>query len=467
MADPPTIYHAIDTPSTDFESEEDDAWEDEGYASPVQASRTTKTSRPSGGLASRPSSELIKSPRVPWRRPISVCLVDPFGTLPIEVDGITNQLLYFYGQNSYWETAYALSETIKPSIKGSWEYQAGVSVSHFHILMARSALHQLRVNKHTTPATRKRLEYAALKHQDEALTLLREKVDLGPEADPKEILTSVISIATFEQRYGDRERAHLHFRAARDMIKQVGGFQDGLHDRLREEQALWFEGIYNDPAASFVWGKEDASTRCRWLKSLLGEVDRIWRDRLLLPPKFKAPFLAQDGRLHEFLSRKTQGRFISVYSDIDEAVAQQRCLLIFVCIIAALHAQLEGKSLVRQSQRVLSITMAVRGYADWIEERLVEHNLGESHATADMLWIMLQNYHEFKPRVTSAAAMDALRRLDMRDCHWRACGIANVAKYLPDNRGLELRNSLLAFIRGDKYTGKMNFNEFDFSYADG
>jgi hypothetical protein len=80
---------------------------------------------------------------------------------------------------------------------------------------------------------------------------------------------------------------------------------------------------------------------------------------------------------------------------------------------------------------------------------------------------MLQNYHECKPHLPSAAAMQALRRLDIRDCHWRACGIANVVKYLPEKRRLELQKSLLAFVKGDRYAGKVAFNEFVFSYADG
>ncbi|KIW88079.1 uncharacterized protein Z519_11189 [Cladophialophora bantiana CBS 173.52] len=463
-----SCLYDVDTPRTDSETDGFNTSEDElSYAAikaKVQkAHRTTSTS--TNGARSQ---QLINSPRPPLPKPISACLVDPFETLPIEVDGITNQLLHFYGQNSYWQTAYALSPKIKPSIKGSWEYQAGACLTHFHILMARSALHQLRMNaKYATPATRKALEYAALKHQTKAITLLRENVQLGSNADLKLILTSIISLATFEQRYGERERAVLHFRTGRDIIRQIG-LQDGLHDRLREEQALWFEGVYRDPEASWMWGQEDANVRFGWLKSLLKDVDRIWRDRQLLQLKDKGPYVVEDMRLHEFLFRETTGKSVSVYGDIDEFIAQQRCVLILMSVICGVHGVLETQDHLKVVSKTMALNTAIQAYVDFIEGLLAEHDLGEEQAVADLLWMMCQNYRDAKPRLVNAGTMtvrESLQRLDLRDCHWRASGIANVVKYLPGSRQQSLRNMLLAFLNGKPYSGKVKFNEFEFSYA--
>ncbi|KAJ9638071.1 uncharacterized protein PV06_04946 [Exophiala oligosperma] len=416
--------------------------------------------------SSRGSSlELINVPQTAWQRSISACMVDPFGQLPVDIDEVTNQLLHFYGQDLYWQTAYALSNSIRPSIKGSWEYQTSLSRTHFHILMARSALHQLRLNKYVSATKQKDLEVAALKHQGNALAVLRKQVARGSQADRKEILTSTISLATFEQRYGDREKSYLHFKVARDIIKQLG-FRGGLHDRLREEQALWFEGIYKDPQASFVWSTEDATTRFKWLKTLLGEVDRIWRDRILLPPKHRHSFVGENNRLQEFLFRKTSGKLISVYGDIDEGVAQQRCLLIVVCIIVGLHAQLEGKSILRQNFKALAVFDAISAYADALEERLIELDVGSEESAADLLWIMLENYRNFKPFSVNPAAVQALKTLDIANCHWRASAIANVLKYLPEGRQMELKEWLSDFVKSSRYTGKAAaLNEFAFSYA--
>ncbi|KIW11652.1 hypothetical protein PV08_10954 [Exophiala spinifera] len=435
--------------------------EDDDPETPDESQHGSKRGIPSR----RRSVELINGQLTVWQRSISACMVDPFGQLAIEIDGVTNQLLYFYGQDAYWQTAYALSNSIKPSIKGSWEYQTSLSRTHFHILMARSALHQLRLNKYISAGKQKDLEVAALKHQGNAIAVLRKQVARGPQADKKEILTSTISLATFEQRYGDPEKSYLHFKVARDIIRQLG-FRGGLHDRLREEQALWFEGIYQDPKASFVWSPEDATTRFKWLKTLLAEVDQIWRDRILLPPKHRTSFLGENKRLQEFLLRKTTGKLISIYGDIDENVAQQRCLLILVCIIVGLHAQLEAKSILRQNPKALAVFDAISAYVTGLEERLIDLDLGSEHSAADLLWIMLENYRDFKPHSANPAAVEALDNLDLANCHWRASAVANVLKYLPKERQVELREWLSGFVQSTRYPGKAAaLNQFAFSYA--
>ncbi|OCT50036.1 hypothetical protein CLCR_07132 [Cladophialophora carrionii] len=455
-----------DTPSSESSTDSFDTSEDEQQYAPAQVRKSR-------------SRQLINSPRrpstsafaYPVPKPISACLVDPFYTLPIEVDTTTNKLLHFYSQDSYWATAYALSPKIKPSIKGSWEYQAGACLSHFHILMARSALHQLRMNeKWGSEKARRELEYAALKHQTEAITLLRENVSRGPHADLKLILTSIISLATFEQRYGDRARAVLHFRTGRDIIRQIGMQDHGLNDRLREEQALWFEGIYRDPEASWMWGKEDANERLGWLKTLLREVDRMWRDRQLLPLRDKTQSrVPADSRLREFMFRETTGRSVSVYGDIDEFVAQQRCILVFVCVMCAIYEELgDSSGGLKTASKAMALNVAIRAYAAFLEDLLVEHALGPDQAVADLLWMMCQNYRDVKVHLVAAgpaAPKGALQRLDLKDCHWRASGIANVVKYLPEKRQSSLRNMLLDFIDGKPYTGKVRVNEFEFSYA--
>lgn len=390
-------------------------------------------------------------------------MVDPFGSMPFEIDDITNQLLHFYGHPSYWQTAYALSPKVKLSMKGSWEYQAGGSPTHFHTLMARSALHQLRMNKWTTLTTRKTLQFAALKHQSEAVSALRRNVDRGSEADLKEIMTSTISLGTFEQRYGSREIAQLHFKVARDVFKQLG-FGDGLHGRLREEQALWFEGIYADPHASFMWGMQDVPLRTGWAKALLEDVDRVWRLRQTSTTG-TVSFIHRQRRFAEFLSRDTNDRLIGAYGDIDETTSQQRCLLILVIMITSIEKNIpQGGSGTSPSSRLESLYVAASGYASWIEAMLVENDLGEEQAIADLLWIMLQNYRDVKPQLSNQVALQALRSLDAQECQWKACGVANIMKYLPGDRRAEVSNWLLGFVKGKLYPGKVVLDDFMFSY---
>ncbi|KAK5058710.1 hypothetical protein LTR84_010974 [Exophiala bonariae] len=422
--------------------------------------KDTPSSLPSSHI-----SDIVRTVDPIWRNAISACMIDPFGTLPIEVDDVTNQLLHFYGQQSYWQTAYALSPSVKVSMKGSWEYQAGISTTHFHILMARSALHQLRMNRWAAGTTRRHLQYAAAKHQAEAVTILRTNVARGNEANIKEILTSVISLATFEQRYGSREKALMHFKAARDLFKQLG-IGEGVDDRLREEQALWFEGIYADPGASFMWSTEDASERLTWLTTLLDEVDRIWKDQQLLPINARSAVVPPETRLREFISRDTAGRIIGAYGDINEAALQMRCLLILVSVITNLHVQFGSKKHAPGAPKLQVVVAAAQGYASWVEDMLIHNKLGEDQALADMLWIMLQNFRDMKPRIPNGLASQALSKLNMQHCHWHACGTANIVKYMPEHRQLVLRDWLLAFVCGRRYTTKIKLNDFIFSYTD-
>ncbi|KAK4946109.1 hypothetical protein LTR10_014911 [Elasticomyces elasticus] len=445
-----------ETDSSDQEVDEDDAFNQETPQSGVDSSDSQKST-------ATWSVELLSDTPSSCQRSISACMIDPFQTLPIEVDEATNQLLHFYGQDIYWQTAYALSDKIKPSIKGSWEYQTGLSMTRLHTLMGRSALHQLRMNENLAPASRRALETAALKHQGDALAVLRKKVALGPNADRKEVLTACISLATFEQRYGKRETSYLHFGVARDIVRQLG-FRGGLHDRLREEQALWFEGIYSDPLASFLWAKEDASRRFKWLKSLLKEVDRLWRDRHLLPSHLRVAFINVGTRLH-FLCRRTEKRLISIYGDIDDSISQQRCVLIFVCIIMGLYGQVDDANTLSPTPELAAVIGAIGAYASWIEEKLVEHDLGPADSAADLLWIMLQNYRELKPRDSNDAEMQVLKKLKIEGCQWRACGIANLVKYFPEKRQSELKDWLLAFLEGRKYRRWKDVSGFAFNYV--
>ena len=404
------------------------------------------------------------NPGISWQNVISASQVDPFSTQPIQVDQVTNELLQFYMMQRYWQTAYALSAKIMPSIKGSWLKIAQMCVSHFHILMARSAMHQLRMNSYAPPKAQKSLELAALKHHSEAVTNLRELISAGRKADLRTILTSIVSLATFEMRYGNYEKALVHFKAARDVFRQVDK-QDGTSNLSAEQQALWFEGVYEDPGASFMWGPEDINTRLSWLNEILEDVNRIWWYRQLLPLKSRKSIVAQHTRFYEFLARDTEGKMISAYADISESASQQRCMLIFLSIITELYRQGDSGPHSMASAEPKAIADAVQSYSAWVEEMLIEHNLDEKDTAADLLWLMLQDFRKVKPQSANSAALDALYRLDLRDRQWRACGIANVVKYLPRSSQLRLKDQLLAFVEGRRYDGKLELNAFAFSYA--
>ena len=149
-----------------------------------------------------------------------------------------------------------------------------------------------------------------------------------------------------------------------------------------------------------------------WLTTLLDEVDRIWKDQQLLPINSRSAFVPLESRLREFISRDTAGRIIGAYGDINEAALQQRCLLILVSVIANLHAQFGGKKHSPGAPKLQVVVTAAQGYASWIEDMLIQNNLGEDQAVADMLWIMLQNFRDMKPRMTNERCITGVEQIE-------------------------------------------------------
>lgn len=404
-------------------------------------------------------------------------LVDPFSTLPIEVDYTTNELLHFYlGSNTaYWSSAYGLSRKVKPSLKSAWESFMPCA-EHFHILMARSALHQLRINSNLEPALRINLRLSSIAHQGKALASLRQKVARGLHADQHDVFVAVLSIATFEQRYGQKKKARLHFDMGRMMLRSLGR-QHNAEDRRKETQALWFEGIYTAPNASFMWSPADLSLNHGRLTQLLKSVDQIWRSwqnepALVRRAGSRKRFVSSKSRLHELLHRDCKGQLLSIYQDIDQDVAQTRCLLICVAVITGLWAT---ETKVRSSKNAVH---AIHAWTQWVENSIHQAELDVSSAMPDLLWIMLQDpcltHPPLLPPSTAVQPHDdfeAERRrgsdFDIQECHWRVAGVANAMKYLATVWRRLIRAWLLAFLDGAVYDGELVVDSFAFSYAAG
>jgi hypothetical protein len=404
-----------------------------------------------------PGEQSLQIPASP-----SAGLVDPFASLPVSIDGLTNELLQFYlgSTSAYWSTAYALSDTLQPSLRATWQ-SFMPCVEHFHILMARSALHQLQLNDQLREDARKRLRVAGIRHRGQALSVLRKRMTKSLNADD-DVLTAMLSLATFEHRYGESEQARTHFLAARTAFK-TRRTQSQLGIDAQKLQALWFEGIYTDPFASFIWSHEDVSHGHRQLTELLTRADdiwKVWQHEPTLRRKTGARrkrFVSSKSRLHQILRRDCTGCKISIYADIDESVAQLRCLLIYTCIITALWRYYEMLSPAKAAN-------AMRAYTDWIEAMLKRSQLNSTSALPDVLWIMLQSPLKHRP---DGITYDFLKELDFDDCQWRASSIAHTIKYLPDLWQQHLRGWLLNYIGGSVYEGRLVVDEYAFSYAAG
>jgi hypothetical protein len=413
-------------------------------------------------LQSNPASTILE--KQPLHVPISpsASLVDPFATLPAAMDGLTNKLLKFYlgSTSAYWSTAYALSDTLEPSLRASWQ-SFMPCVEHFHILMARSALHQLRLNDQLEERARKQLRVAGIKHRGQALSALRKRMANNLSAND-DTLTAILSLATFEHRYGELEQARTHFHAARTAFKTQWA-RPQFSNVAQRLQALWFEGIYTDPLASFIWSDGDLSSGYSQLSEFLTHADDIWKVWQYEPTlrrkmgDRRKRFVSSKSRLHQILQRDCTGSKISIYADIDEWVAQMRCLLIYTCIATAIWRHYEKISPAKASN-------AIRAYTDGIEAMLKRSQLDSSSALPDVMWILLQSPLRYQ---YDGVAYEFLHELDFDAYQWRVSAIAHTIKYLSALWQQHLRGWLLNYIGGSVYEGRLVIDKYAFSYAAG
>lgn len=446
---------------------------DEFYAWHRQRLRSSGVS-PSSDIQRRMVRQVDNSiiPRITIPHVPASGQVDPFSTLPIEVDYTTNELLHFYlGSNTaYWSSAYALSSKLRPSLKSAWESFMPCT-EHFHILMARSALHQLRINSNLEPVVRKNLRLASIAHQGKAVMSLRQKVGRGTVTDQRDIFVAVLSMATFEQRYGQRESAKIHFAVGRKILHNLG--KRGLvEDSDKLAQALWFEGIYTEPEASFMWSAKDLVGNHILLTSFLKDVDQIWRSwqeepALVRRAGGRKRFLSSRSLLHTLLHRNCRGQRLSIYQDIDQEVAQTRCLLVCVAVIIGLWTT---ETKLRSSKDAVN---AIQRWTDSVDRLIRRGELDADAAIPDLLWCLLQDptkqeiWQPFNTKREAENLQDKLKDFDIQECHWRVSGIANAVKYLPEVWQRHIRKWLLDFLDGAWYDGELVVDQFAYSYAAG
>ena len=125
-------------------------------------------------------------------RPFSDRL-DPFAALPVNLDRFQEHLISFY-LLYYPKATYGFSPRLRPHPVASNFSIALTTPACFQVIMARSALYRISLNKYATDAEKQSLELAIMRHKGEALRMVRA---LSIKASPKrkdDLLASIISL---------------------------------------------------------------------------------------------------------------------------------------------------------------------------------------------------------------------------------------------------------------------------------
>lgn len=201
--------------------------------------------------------------------------LDPFAALPVTLDRFQEHLISFY-LLYYPKATYGFSPRLRPHPVASNFSIALTTPACFQVIMARSALYRIGLNKYAGDAEKKSLELAVMRHKGEALKLVRQ---LSTKSSPKrkdDLLASIISLGTFDRRSGSQETAGLHYQAVRRILKTTGG-PLAVNSVLLSRVMCFFECIYGTSPESYIWDESDVKRLVNGLNGFLDKLREFWK----------------------------------------------------------------------------------------------------------------------------------------------------------------------------------------------
>ncbi|KAJ9615376.1 hypothetical protein H2200_001451 [Cladophialophora chaetospira] len=380
-------------------------------------------------------------------RPFSDRL-DPFAALPVNLDRFQEHLISFY-LLYYPKATYGFSPRLRPHPVASNFSIALTTPACFQVIMARSALYRISLNKYATDAEKKSLELAVIRHKGEALKMVRL---LSTKASPKrkdDLLASIISIGTFDRRSGSQEAAGMHYQAVRRILKSTGG-PLAVNSVLLSRVMCFFECIYGTSPESYIWDESDVKRLVHGLNSFLTTMRTFWQSLATIDAMATASaegkgkgkeaearpihsFGLQPGStLQELVSRQpppvaelTQPRRL-------EMIFQLTCLLTLGMIITDLASDFRALQL----------------YVDGLHKSIERLQLAGQSCNNVMWQIQVSDHSEIHSR-----------RI------WKAASFAWVMKHCTYTVQLTLKEWLLAFFTGKPVEVPYRLDPFHFSYA--
>ncbi|KAH0842174.1 hypothetical protein AYO21_00201 [Fonsecaea monophora] len=378
-------------------------------------------------------------------RPFSDRL-DPFAALPVSLDRFQEHLISFY-LLYYPKATYGFSPRLRPHPVASNFSIALTTPPCFQVIMARSALYRISLNKYATDTEKRSLELAVIRHKGEALKMVRQ---LSVRASPNrkdDLLASIISLGTFDRRSGSQEAAGMHYQAVRKILKTTGG-PLAVNSVLLSRVMCFFECIYGTSPESYIWDVSDLKRLVHNLNVFLEKLREFGQSLsstsvlaakgpreadIEVVGRRKHPFELQEGStLLGLVSRQpppdaelTQPRRL-------ELIFQLTCLLTLAMITMDLAGDFK----------------ALQTYMDHLHQSIEDLRLAGQSCNNAMWQIQVSDHSEVHSR-----------RI------WRAASFAWVMKHCSYNVQLSLKEWLLAFFTGKGVEKPYYLGSFHFSYA--
>ncbi|KIX01522.1 uncharacterized protein Z518_09248 [Rhinocladiella mackenziei CBS 650.93] len=374
-------------------------------------------------------------------RPFSDRL-DPFAALPVNLDRMQEHLVSFY-LLYYPKATYGFSPRLRPHPVASNFSIALNTPACFQVILARSALYRISLNKYASDREKSALELAVMRHKGEALKLVRV---LSTKLSPKrkdDLLASIISLGTFERRTGSSDNAGMHYSAVRRILKSTGGPLK-VNSVLLSRVMCFFECIYGTSPESYIWDESDLK---RLLNSLNNFLFKLWEFWQSLSTISVLTSRSIEGRrtipIHSFGLQPGSALLLVVErrpSPMAEITQLRRLELIFqvTCLLTLAIITIDHASDFRTLQQ----------YMDGLHKMMDDLQLGGQSCNNAMWQIQVNDHSE-----------EHSRRI------WRAAGYAWVMKHVSYHIQETLKDWLLGFFTGKPADKVYRLDAFHFSYA--
>jgi len=386
--------------------------------------------------------------------------LDPFAQLPVALDRFQEHLVSFYLLD-YPKVTYGLSPHLKPHPVATNFSIAINNPPNFQVALARSALYRISLKKYNTESEKHDLEVALMKHKGEALRMVKEMSAKADGATDKDnLVASIISLGTLDNRTGAKDTASMHFMAVRRLLRSIGG-PLGIKSALLSRVMVHFECIYGTTTASYVWDHSDASRLLLDINCFFADVWDLWKSptrrssivsstgsttstssKMAISTTSSASIspvaafaLRPDSSLREALSRPHK-------QDDEEITTQDRMKLTFqlTCLLTFCHMILDYASDPGELKRYLANLNCIIDNAQLTGQPCNNH-----------LWLM-QVHDQSSTHNTRI---------------WRAASFVWLLRHVPYSVQKGIRDWLLAFATGQSIAARTvkRLDAFYFSYA--
>lgn len=367
--------------------------------------------------------------------------------LPFALDSLEAGLVTTY-LSDYPEAAYGFSPTLQPHPMATILASTLQKQACLHFVIARAAGYRLSAHQFASSREQGDLEVAMITHRGEAIQSVRTLSGRSARGTEDLLMASIVGLGFLDSGAGAEDTALMHFKAARRMLKSMGGplkFRNVLLSRA----LLHFECTHRPTSQSYLWDPEDFSHLHHEMNGFFGKLQSMWIS--LTGQNARSPQWSTSGSIveagqplchdlvlregsvvRECLSRSPQDRSSPTQQDRQEMIFQLTSLLTICAVLV-------DKRLDPQ---------AMQDYIDSVLE-MIERSQVQGLPSNNIMWLLQINDH----------SQEHTKRI------WAAAGWVWVLKHVNFNVQCMVRDWLMLFLTGKAPVRQLKLDSFAFSYA--